>query len=299
MSKKVYENDDYSESELFGNRGQQTEGVLSRYYRIPGLNVRLPTGGAFLPPGSFHPTMTGEVPVFPMRAADELLLKSPDALMSGFAIEKLIESCVPAIENPREISTPDLDVVLLAIRAATYGDMMPVSAACPKCKHVSEFECHLPGMVATVSPIPAENPVRLADDIVVYVRPFNLSNATRVAVASFEEARRMQSLDGAEDATRRQAMNESFQRLSELNVAMASDCVVRVVVPEGSVTDKKEIAQFVGNMQRKWFRKVEDKLKELNQMGMNKKLDVQCEKCEHTWQTEVEFDPASFFDSGS
>lgn len=293
MPKKLME-DDYSEGEMFPSGG-----VLARYYRVPGLHVKLPTDGAFLPPGSFHPTATGDVPVYPMRAADELLLKSPDALMSGFGIEKLLESCVPAIGAPREVSTADLDVLLLAIRASSYGDVMPITAACPKCGEVSEFECHLPGMVATVTPIPADNPVRLADDVVAYVRPYNLANATKVAMITFEETRRMQALEKASEDERRAAMNASFQRLSDLNVAMVADCILRVVVPEGAVTDKQEIARFIADLPSRQFDKVEDKLKELNGLGMDKKLDVCCEKCQHTWRTEVEFNPASFFDSGS
>lgn len=293
MPKKVID-DDYSEGEMFPSGG-----VLARYYRVPGLHVKLPTDGAFLPPGSFRPTATGDVPVFPMRAADELLLKSPDALMSGYGIEKLLESCVPAIQTPREVSTADLDVLLLAIRASTFGETMPITVACPKCGEASEFECHLPGMVATVQPIPGDNPVRLSDDIVVYVRPYNLGNATKVAMTTFEETRRMQALEKASEDERRKAMNEGFARLSALNVAMVADCVMRVVVPEGVVTDKQEIARFVADLPSRRFAKVEDKLKELNGMGMDKHVEVCCEKCQHTWRTEVEFNPASFFDSGS
>ena len=44
---------------------------------------------------------------------------------------------------------------------------------------------------------------------------------------------------------------------------------------------------------------VEEKLAEINGAGINKKLDVQCTKCDHEWTTEVEFDPTSFFGNGS
>ena len=82
--------------------------TLKKYYRMPGVHIRLPTNGAFMPPGSVEFTMSGDIPVYPMRGADELLLKSPDALMSGYAIEELLKSCVPAIQFPRLVSSPDL-----------------------------------------------------------------------------------------------------------------------------------------------------------------------------------------------
>src|SRR4051794_13716092 len=163
---------------------------LAKYYRIPGLHVKLPTNGAFLPPGSIEFTAAGDIPVLPMAAKDELLLKSPDALMSGYALERLLESCVPAIHTPRLIATQDLDVLLLAIRAATYGDVMTLDATCPQCDTTVEIKCHLPALLATMQKVDPNAAIRLSDEVMAFVRPYNLGNATVLALASFEEARK-------------------------------------------------------------------------------------------------------------
>jgi hypothetical protein len=127
-------------------------GVLSKYYRyrVPGPHIKLATRGVFFPPNAIEMTLAGDIPVFPMVSADEMLLKSPDALMSGLALEKLFESCVPAIKTPRLISAPDIDVLLLAIRVATYGNKMALAANCPACKHENSFDCDLPSLLATM-----------------------------------------------------------------------------------------------------------------------------------------------------
>ena len=80
---KISPPDEFDERQVFDD-------PLAKYYRMPGVHVRLPSNGAFMPPGSVQFTVTGEVPIYPMRAADELLLKSPDALMSGYAIEERV-----------------------------------------------------------------------------------------------------------------------------------------------------------------------------------------------------------------
>lgn len=274
---------------------------LLQYYRMPGLNVALPTRGAFMPPGTIALTQAGSLPVLPMRAQDELLLKNPDALMSGYAIEKLIESCVPGIASARLISTPDLDVLLLAIRAATYGDTMTMNAPCPECGHDNEYTTDLPSMLSTTKFIEPENPVRLSDDVVVYVRPYNLHNATALALASFEEARKHQALDaeGAEQHERTRVMNESLERLAKMNMHILADCVVKVVVPVATVEDRRAIYEFLTNVKKPWVGKIEKVLTKINNQGVDKSVHAECAKCHHTWTTEVEFNPSTFFGESS
>jgi len=70
-------------------------------------------------------------------------------------------------------------------------------------------------------------------------------------------------------------------------------------VPEGEVTDKPAIAAFVSNVSRSWVAKIDERLREINEKGINKKIDAKCGKCNNEWQTDVEFNPATFFVSGS
>lgn len=296
--------DDYDENDLFGKgaTGQKTTNPLSRYFRVPGLHIKLPTQGAYLPQGALDLTMADELPVYPMRAADELLMRSPDALMSGYAVEKMLESCVPAIKTPRLISTPDLDVLLLAIRAASYGNKMDIEVPCPSCETRNSFECDIPDLLGTVTPLPPDNAVRLSAEVVAYIRPFNLENATKVALAAFNEARAVQAIEENEeisDEMVQKAINESYRRMSELNLHMTADCILKVVTPEAEVTDKSSIAEFVNNIPREWSKKIDEALKRLNSAGVDRRLHVQCSNCNHQWDTEVEFDPASFFALGS
>jgi hypothetical protein len=52
---------------------------------------------------------------------------------------------------------------------------------------------------------------------------------------------------------------------------------------------------------RAWTVMIEDKLTEMNNAGIDKTIAVKCERasCQNEWKTTVEFDPASFFASGS
>lgn len=272
---------------------------LAAHFRTPGLAIKLPTNGAYLPEGTFKPDLQGMVPIYPMRASDEFALKNPDALMSGLAISNLLESCVPCITAPGLISSPDLDVIMLSIRIATYGEMMELSAICPKCQHENTFESHLPSLLATVKDIPTECPVRLNDELVAYLRPYNFNNATQMALVSFTETRRLQGLDpDMPDEKKNEEMQISMRKIAELETRITADCVTKIVTPTMEVTNPEHIAEFMSQTNRRFVRDIETHLAKINDSGMMKSTKVTCQnlECNHEWETSMEFDPASFFE---
>jgi hypothetical protein len=289
--------DNFEEEEFFQKPliAQSTNpNPLAQYFRIPGLHVKLPTRGVFLPKEFYNPTLAGDIPVYPMKAGDELLLRSPDALMSGYALEKLLASCVPDIPKPRLISTPDLDVILLAIRAATYGEMMDIDVNCPKCEVENSFSCNLSTIMGTITFIDRVNEVRLSDDLIVHLKPFNMESATKLALGQFNATRAIQGTD-PNTPERSKIVNESYETLSKINLEAIADSIIDVIVPSGKVTDRNFIRQFIFETSQGWVAKITSALTVLNSKGIDKHIDVVCSNCAHEWKTEIEFDPSSFF----
>ena len=77
---------------------------LGKYYRQPQIYIRLPSQGKYYGPDVFTPTETGEIPVLPMTAKDELSFKTPDSMMSGQSTVDVIQSCVPNFKNAWKLS---------------------------------------------------------------------------------------------------------------------------------------------------------------------------------------------------
>ena len=116
---------------------------LQKYFRQPKMFVSLPSKGLFYEEGS----LTGDynsVPIFAMTGMDEIIMKTPDALFSGEATVKLIESCCPYIKNGKSVPSLDVDVLLVAIRMATYGEDMTIGHTCKNCGTENEFIIKLP-----------------------------------------------------------------------------------------------------------------------------------------------------------
>ena len=168
---------------------------LAQYFRTPGVHQMLPTRGRFFEEGEIELAINGEVAVLPMTAGDEIVLKNPDALLNGDALERLFKSCVPAIKNPRHISVADMDVLLLAIKLSSFGDSLEINVTCPECKKEMDTETSIRSLLSEVKEIKEEDTVvRLADDIVAYLRPYNFESKTILDLATFEETKIVQYL---------------------------------------------------------------------------------------------------------
>lgn len=302
------QDDDFNESEMFGDTASPAPPVatptggnpLAGYFRVPGLSIGLPTGGRYLPEGAIELDVMNQVSVYPMRGADELLLKSPDALMSGLAIEKLIQSCVPAIKTPMLISSPDLDVLLLAIRAATYGNMMTIELDCPECEHEMEFDCDLNGVLATLTPVPESLDLRLSSEIVVHMRPHTLQSQTKLLIAAYEEQRHAMVADEVEDEQERhQLLRNTLDKIKQFQYSSVADAITKISVPNAEVTDRQHIHEYVVNAPRKESEALLKRVGEINEMGIDRTLAVECEKCKHAWKSKIEFNPSTFFGRGS
>ena len=105
-----------------------SENKLSKYYRSPKLYVRIPSQGAFNP--DMEQSMSGELAVMAMTGRDETMAKNPDALLNGEAVTSMIKSCVPGIQNPKEIPITDIDTLLIAIKSRQ--DSVDIHLICPK-----------------------------------------------------------------------------------------------------------------------------------------------------------------------
>ena len=126
---------------------QTNTNPLGKYYRQPQIYVTLPTKGKYYPADVYTPSETGEIPVFPMTAMDELAFKTPDSLISGQSTVDVIKSCVPNLKNPWKMTNYDTDTILLAIRVATYGEVMPMTYSVPGTTMTVEHSVNLPALL--------------------------------------------------------------------------------------------------------------------------------------------------------
>ena len=72
---------------------------LTKFFRQPAIYLKLPSNGAFWPNDAIELPLTGEIPVYPLTTKDEIILRTPDALLNGEGVVEVIQSCCPSIKD--------------------------------------------------------------------------------------------------------------------------------------------------------------------------------------------------------
>ena len=185
---------------------------LAGFMRQPKIYIRLPSGGAYWPAGSLAIPENKEFAVYSMTAKDELAFKTPDALMNGQAVVDVIQSCIPSIKNAWATPNIDLDLILVAIRIATYGEMMEISHVVPGTTETVEHSIDLRVMLDQLSVNQWEDAVEINEFLTCFVRPLTYKHITQTGLKTFETQRLMQAVndESLSEERKLEIFNQSF-----------------------------------------------------------------------------------------
>jgi hypothetical protein len=271
--------------------------------RQPKIYIRLPSGGNFWPEGSLVLPESGEFPVYSMTAKDELALKIPDALMNGQAVVDVIQNCMPNIKNAWQCPNLDLDVILIAIRIATYGEYMtvPINVA----EFNSEYQVDLRRLVDQLqTQITWTSEVAINEDLTVYVRPINYKTMTSSALQTFETQKIIQLVndDSVSEEDKIKAFKESFTKLNQLTIGIINDSVYHIESSQGATSDPKFINEFLTNTDKEIFDKIKLHIETLRENNTAKPMVIDTtDEMREAGVTEdqisvpIQFDPSNFF----
>ena len=271
---------------------------LSGHFRQPGIFVKLPSSGRYWAPQSLNLPANGEVGVMPMTAKDEIMLRTPDALMNGQGIVSVIQSCCPAITNAWGMPTIDVDTLLIAIRIATYGDKMDMDSDCPNCKHDNRHQLELGPVLMKVRSPDYDKTVEV-DGLTIKFKPTNYLQSTKNNIASFEEQKILQLLNNEDidSETRKAQFDIHLAKIIESNINILSMSTESIATETGEVvSDRAFIAEFYSNTSNKNIKAVQAKLKDISETAGLPPARVQCEECNTEYNVAVTFDYANFFE---
>lgn len=275
---------------------------LRKYFRQPKVYITLPSKGNFYPEGVLNMPETGELPVFAMTAKDELIIKTPDALLNGQATVDVIKSCIPNITNPWLMPSVDLDACLVAIRIATYGEKLDITTKVPVLGEEREFSVDLRQVLNKLVTPEYENKLKIGD-INVELRPLSYKEFTESNLKTFEE-QRIFSLVNSEDMDDSEKLNrfsESFKKLTNLTVNMLSKSIAKLQIGDDEVTNSVHIEEFIDNVDKEFFKGITDHLEEQRKKFAIEPIKVQSNEEDvaagvpKDWEVPVTFDQSNFF----
>ena len=283
---------------------QANTNPLGKYYRQPQIYITLPTKGKYYPADVYTPSETGEIPVFPMTAMDELAFKTPDSLISGQSTVDVTKSCVPNLKNPWKMTNYDTDTILLAIRVATYGEMMDMSYTVPGTTLKVDHSVNLPALLEDLAKVDVVDTATTKAGFKIKVLPLDYQILTKVSTARFEQEKIYATMRAAalDEKTKADQFAKSFKNLNTINFELLIDSVEEITTPDGTtVKDKMQIQEFCKNCDTKIINEIQDELAKIRVQGQVPSLRMQATEeqikagAPASYEVPLTFDQSNFF----
>jgi phage FluMu protein Com len=274
---------------------------LNQYFRIPKLYVKLPSQGIFYHDGDIELTSTGELAVYPLTTIDHLLLKTPDALLNGETLLKIISNCVPGVKNVKMLVEPDINTLILAIRVASNGAIMEVEVTCPSCKTENMLETDISATLQTQSMMEENSHILdFNSDLKIYLRPYDFEQRNLQLINELDEIKAIKLLTSQTEISDTERMALLAQHVSDMAdrtfkiVARSIQSIVILKTGE-KVTDETFIFEFLKGLSKPQADIIIDQIKLLNRAGIENDVTCKCSNCAHEWEQRIDYDPTSFF----
>lgn len=273
---------------------------LKQYFRQPAIYVRLPSQGNFYPPGTINMQPTGELPVYPMTAMDEITYRTPDALFNGQATVNVLSSCVPDIQDHWSTPALDIDTLLIAIRIASYGHDMDFGTRCPKCGHECEHTVDLRGVLDRMRAPDYKKSLK-SGDMEIFFKPMSYRELNDNNAIQFENQKLLSLLPDGEipDQEKMAALSNALKRITEITVRALSQSIAAIKTPQALVSEPEYIEELLKNCDRDLFNRIKDHIIDLKGQSEMPPMNITCPECKNQYEQAVTLDMSSFFGSAS
>jgi hypothetical protein len=269
---------------------------LQQFFRQPKIYIKLPSQGVYCQPG----TIQGDVnnmSVYSLTGMDEIILKTPDALLSGESSVRVIESCVPGIKNAWDMSILDSQVIFTAMRIATFGNEMTVTNTCGKCQEENEYDLDLTRIIEHFSNVQYDNKIVLKE-LVIKLQPLNYRQSTDFNLRNFRLQQKIRQAETIEDQTEQQDMiNALFEELSVIQNELYKACVESVEANNKVVTERVFINEWMDNCDKEIFDSIKQHIEQGREKWKSPTYPVKCTSCQNETSLFVDLDQSNFFDA--
>lgn len=268
---------------------------LKQYFRRPSVFLRLPSGGRHYKPGVINIPDSGELPVFPMTAIDEITSKTPDALYNGSAVADIVRSCVPNIIDPFQIISVDMDAILIAIKSATNGNEIEIESTCPSCENIGNYGINLVGLLQTMK-APDYDQILTIDELKIKFKPITYKQMNEASIGQFEIQKKFAQLENIEDVDQKNAKTkEIIKQVTLLTMKILSKAIDYIETPQVMVDNTDFILDFLQNCDKNIYTKMLNHNSELRSKTEIQPIDIECVNCKHQYKQMFTLNASDFF----
>jgi hypothetical protein len=268
---------------------------LKQYFRRPSVFLTLPSGGKFYADGIINKTETGELPVYPMTAIDEITAKTPDALFNGEAVTQVIQSCVPNILKPWEINNVDLDAILIAIRTASGENDMDMESECPSCNETTGYTVELNKILLQLKCPDFDSPMEI-NGLKIKFRPLVYRELNQINLEQFTIQRTFLNLDNIkDDKERTEQTRQALKLVTDTTMKIVASAIEYIEANETKVTTKEYILDFLVNCDKNVYTEIRDYTAKIREATQVKPMHIVCPNCKHEYDQPFTLNMSDFF----
>lgn len=250
--------------------------------RMPGETFRLPSQGLFYKDGELDDTVVnGEVEVYPMTAMEEIILSTPDKLLSGKAVMEIFTRCIPQIKRPNKLLSKDVDFLMVCLRMVTFGPTMEIvyTHSCEKAKD-HHYMVSMQEMIRNTRSIDA---TRLNDE---YTHTLPNNQVIKLRPMTYEDVVSLFQTT---------AMSRDDDLSEEEAHALIVGALASVVGEVDGITDKALITEWLSQLPLGWKREIEKAAQSVSRWGTEFISRQVCKDCGEDMEIAVSANPVSFF----
>lgn len=271
-----------------------SQNPLQQYFRQPKVFISLPSHGVYNRPGMINGDVD-HLPVFGMTGMDEILVKTPDALLTGESTVKVIASCCPAITNPWELNVIDLDSILTAIRVATYGNTLSIANVCGKCGTENEYDFDLSTFIDYYTSCKYDNKV-ISGDLTIYLRPLTYRESSAFSLRNFQQQQMLRQIGEMTDEDEKQKqLSALFEDLAKLQNELFIAGIESITVGSTDVTERGYIKEWIENCDSSLLDGIKKQIKKNQDTWISPTQKVKCNNCGAESHVSISLDQSDFF----
>jgi hypothetical protein len=256
--------------------------LVSLRARIPGETFRLPSHGLFYKNNELaDDVINGEVHVFPMTALDEIILKTPDSLLSGQSVNQVFLRCIPQILKPMKLLSRDVDYLMMCLRMISYGEELDITYthSCEGAKSHG-YVVNLKPLITQAKPIDPTTigtiyTLKLGNAMVVKLRPPIFESVMNMYLTNF------------------QATNASITLLEAQTKLL--DVISDTIVSVDGNENRDHIQEWVKAIPAGWMQDISEALQKIGDWGPSTTVNLTCKDCNQPMEVEIPLNPISFF----
>lgn len=273
---------------------------LAGHFRQPAIYLKLPSSGRWWGKDALNMPANQEIPVYPMSTKDEILLRTPDALLNGQGIVDVIQSCCPNVLDAWKMPSIDVDAILIAIRIATYGNAMSFDSKCQHCNEENTHEVDLGEPLSQLS-CPDYSDALIYKDLKIKFQPQHYFSVNRTNMIEFEEQKILNLLNNSEMPAEEKAtqLTASMSRLFNHGIDACVSSTEYIETADGSrVIEEDFIREFYQNAESAFIKQLQAKIAQYAEQARPDKLHLSCQSCTKPYDIELTFDYSNFFAKG-